>query len=83
MWDAQYFSLVNNFDLHTRSAKLYRFCYCDIVDKHSNLNYKYVKVGGNGDHTSNTAVAYMKAYKSVTDYLQPTLVNQNEVVFKS
>ena len=34
----------------------------------------------NGDHTSNTAVAHMKAYKSVKDYMQLTLVNQNEVM---
>ena len=50
------------------------------VGKHGNLKYKNAKVGGNGDHTSNAAVAHMKAYKSVKDYLQLTLINQNEVV---
>ena len=73
MWDTQYFRLVNDVDLHTRSAKLHLFW-------HSNLKYKNAKVGGNGDYTSNTTVAHMKAYKSVKDDLQLTLVNQNEVV---
>ena len=50
------------------------------VGKHSDLKYKNAKVGGNGDHTSNAAVAHMKAYKSVNDHLQLTLINQNEVV---
>ena len=50
------------------------------VGKPSDLKYKNAKVGGNGDHTSNAAVAHMKAYKSVKDYLQLTLINQNEVV---
>ena len=50
------------------------------VGKHSDLKYKNAKFGGNGDHTSNAAVAHMKAYKSVKDYLQLTLINQNEVV---
>ena len=50
------------------------------VGKNSDLKYKNAKVGGNGDHTSNAAVAHMKAYKSVKDYLQLTLINQNEVV---
>ena len=50
------------------------------VGKHSDLKYKNAKVGGNGDHTSNAAVAHMKAYKSVKDHLQLTLINQNEVV---
>ena len=76
----KYFRLVNNVVLHARSAKLHIFCYCDIVGRRSDLKYKNAKVGGNGDHTSNTAVAHMKAYKSVKDYLQLTLVNQNEVV---
>ena len=80
MWDTQYFCLVNNIDLHARSAKLHISCYCDIVDRHSNMKYKNAKVGGNGDHTPNTAVAYMKAHKSVKDYLQLTPVNQNELV---
>ena len=31
------------------------------VGKHSDLKYKNAKVGGNGDHTSNAAVAHMKA----------------------
>ena len=77
MCDTQYFCLV---DLQARSAKLHLFCYCDIVGRHSNLKYNNAKVGGNGDHTFNTAVAHIKAYKSVKDYLQLTLVNQNEVV---
>ena len=51
-----------------------------VVGKHSDLKYKNAKVGGNGDHTSNAAVAHMKAYKSVKDYLQLTPINQNEVV---
>ena len=63
MRDAQYFLLVYNFDLHARSAKFHLSCYCDIVGRHS--KYKSVKVGGNDDHTSDTAVAHMKAYKSV------------------
>ena len=50
------------------------------VGKHSDLKYKNAKVGGNGDHTSNAAVAHTKAYKSVKDHLQLTLINQNEVV---
>ena len=50
------------------------------VDKQSDLKYKNAKVGGNGDHTSNADVAHMKAYKSLKDYLQLTLINQNEVV---
>ena len=50
------------------------------VGKHSYLKYKNAKVGGNGDHTSTAAAAHMKAYKSVKDYLQLTLINQNEVV---
>ena len=58
----------------------YCFCYCDIVGRHNNLKYKNAKVGGNGDCTSYTTVAHMKAYKSLKDYLQLTLVNQNEVV---
>ena len=41
------------------------------------LKYKNAKVGGNGDHTSNTAVAPMKAYKSVKDYMQLTLMTLN------
>ena len=69
MLERKYFRLVNNVDLHERSAKLHLFCYCDIVGRHSDLKYKNAKVGGNGDHTSNTAVAHMKAYKSVKDYL--------------
>ena len=77
MLDTKYFHLVNNVELHARSAKLHLFCYCDIVGRHSDLKYKKAKVGGNGDHT---AVAHMKAYKSVNDYRQLTLVNQNEVV---
>ena len=77
MLDTKYFRLVNNVDLHARWAKLHLFCYCDIVGRHSDLKYKNAKVGGNGDHT---AVAHMKAYKSVKVYLQLTLVNQNEVV---
>ena len=56
------------------------FCYCDIVDRCSNLKYKNAKVDGNGDHTSSTVIADMKACKSVKDYLQLTLANQNEVV---
>ena len=80
MLDTKYFRLVNNVDLHARSSKLHIFCYCDIVGRHSDLNYTNAKVGGNDDHTSNTAVAHMKAYKSVKYYLQLTLVNQNEVV---
>ena len=46
-----------------RSAKLYISCYCDIVGRHSKFKYKNAKVGGNGDHTSNTAVAHMKVNK--------------------
>ena len=42
----------------------------DIDGKHSNIKYKNAKVGGNGDHTSNTAVTYMNAYMSVKYYLQ-------------
>ena len=80
MLDTKYFRLVNNVVLHARSAKLHLFCYCDIVGRNSDFKYKNVKVGGNGDHTSNTTVAHMKAYKSVNDYLQLTLVNQNEVM---
>ena len=80
MLDTKYLRLVNNVDLHTRSAKLHLFCYCNIVGRHRDLKYKNAKVGGNGDHTSNSAVAHMKAYKSVKYYLQLTLVNQNEVV---
>ena len=49
-----------------RSAKLHFACYCDIVGRHDNLNYKNAKVGGNGDHTSNTAVAHMKVSKIVS-----------------
>ena len=80
MWDIQYFRLVNNVDLHTRSAKSHLSCYCDIVGRHSNLKYKDAKVGGNGDHASNTAVAHTKTYKSVKNYLQRTLINQNELM---
>ena len=76
MGETQYIRLVNNVDLHARSAKLHLFCDCDLVGRYSNLKYKNAKVGGNADHTSNTAVAHMKAYKSVKDYLQLTLVNQ-------
>ena len=76
MWDTQYFRLVNDVDLQARSAKLHLFCYCDIVGRHCNLKYKNGKFGGNGDHTSDTAVAHMKAYKSVKDCLQLALVNQ-------
>ena len=83
MGDTQYFCLVNNVDLHARSAKLHLSCYCDIVGRHSNLKYKNAKVGGNGDHTPNTTVAHMEAHKSVKYYLQLTLVNQNEVISKS
>ena len=50
------------------------------VDKQSDLKYKNAKVGGNGDHTSYADVAHMKAHKSLKDYLQLTLINQNEVV---
>ena len=50
------------------------------VGKHSDLKFKNAKVGGNGDHNSSTAVAHKKAYKSVKDYMQLTLINQNEVV---
>ena len=80
MWDTQCFCLVNNVDLHARSTKLHISCYCDIVLRHSNLKYKNAKVGGNGNHTPNTAVDHMKAHKSVKDYLQLALVNQNEVM---
>ena len=80
MWDTQYFRLENNVNLHARSAKLNLFCYCVIVGRHSNLEYKNANVGGNGVHICNVAVAHMKACKSVKDYLQLTLVNQNEVV---
>ena len=80
MWDTQYFCLINNVDLHARLAKSHLSRYCDIVGRRSNLKYKNANVGGNGDYTPNTAVAQMKAHKSVKDYLQLTLVNQNEVV---
>ena len=80
IWDTQYFRLVNNVDFHKSSAKLHLSCYCDIVGRHSHLKYKNDKVGGNGVHTSDTVVAHMKAYKSVKNYLQLTLINQNEVV---
>ena len=53
------------------------------VDKQSDLKYKNAKVGGNGDHTSNADVAHMKAHKSLKDYLQLTLINQNEVVISN
>ena len=66
--------LVNNVDLHARSAKLHLSCYCDIVGTHSNLKYENDNVGGNGNHTLNTAVAYMEAHKSVKDYLQLTFM---------
>ena len=79
MRDTQYHRFVNDADLHARSAKFHLSYWCDIVGRHSNHKYKNPTVGGNGDHTSNTAVADMIVYKSVKDYLQ-LIVNQNEVV---
>ena len=69
MWDKQYFRLVNNVDLHARSAKFHLSCNWDIVGKHSNLNYNNAKVGGDGDHNSNTAGVHMKSSKPVKDCL--------------
>ena len=64
MLDKKYFRLANNADLQTN----YIFSVIVTllaVGKHSDFKYKNAKVGGNGDHTSNAAVAHMKAYKSV------------------
>ena len=61
MWDTQYFRLVNNVNLNTRSAMWHLSCHCDIVGRYNNPKYKDAKVGDNGDNTSNTAVAHIKA----------------------
>ena len=79
MLDKKYFRLANNVDLQT-SYIFSVIVTLLAVGKHSDFKYKNAKVGGNGDHTSNAAVAHMKAYKSVKNYLQLTLINQNEVV---
>ena len=79
MLDKKYFRSANNVDLQT-SYIFSVIVTLLAVGKHSGFKYKNAKVGGNGDHTSNAAVAHMKAYKSVKNYLQLTLINQNEVV---
>ena len=79
MLDKKYFRLANNVDLQT-SYIFSVIVTLLAVGKHSDFKYKNAKVGGNGGHTSNAAVAHMKAYKSVKNYLQLTLINQNEVV---
>ena len=45
-------------------SSIYPFTFPVIIGKHSNLKKKNAIVGGNGDHTSNTVVAHMKAYTS-------------------
>ena len=75
MLDKKYFRLANNADLQT-SYIFSVIVTLLAVGKHSDFKYKNAKVGGNGDHTSNAAVAHMKAYKSVKNDLQLTLINQ-------
>ena len=79
MGNTQHFLLINNVDLHSRSAKHHLSRNCDFVVKYKNPISGNANIAGNSDHT-NFAVAHTKAYKSVTDYLEQTVVNQNEVV---
>ena len=77
--DTQLFRLVNNVDLHARSAKYHPSCYRDFVGRYSNLKRTNAKVDGSGVPTS-ADVTHAKAYTSVKDYLELAVVNQNEVV---
>ena len=77
MGNTQHFLLINNVDLHARSAKYHLSCNCDCVVSYNNIQSANANIAGNGDHI-NSAVAPTKAYKS--DNLELTVVNQNQVV---
>ena len=72
MGNTQHFLLINNVDLHARSAKYHLSCNCDCVVRYNNIQRTNAKIAGNGDHI-NSAVALTKAYKS--DNLELTVVN--------
>ena len=54
-------------------------CNCDFVVRYNNIQHANANIAGNGDHT-NSAVAPTKTYKSVKDYPELSVVNQNQVV---
>ena len=60
-------------------CKYHLSCNCDFVVKYNNIQHANANIAGNGDHT-NSAVAPTKAYKSVKDYPELSVVNQNQVV---
>ena len=70
---------MNNVDIHARSAKYHLSCNCDFVVRYNNAQHANANIAGNGDHT-NTDVASTKAYTSVKDYLELSVVNQNQAV---
>ena len=79
MGNTQHFLLIDNVDLPARSAKHHLSRNCDLVVKYNSPMRGNANIAGNSDYTD-FAVAHTKAYKSVTDYLEQTVVNQNEVV---
>ena len=60
-------------------CKYHLSCNCDFVVRYNNIQHANANIAGNGDHT-NSAVAPTKAYKSVKDYPELSVVNQNQVV---
>ena len=64
---------------HARSAEYHLSCSCDFVVRYNNIQRANANIAGNGDHT-NSAVAPTKFYRSVKDYLEVTMVNQNQGV---
>ena len=59
---------------HARSAQYHLSCNCDFVVRYNNIQRTNADIADNGDHT----VAPTKAYRSVKDYLELTMVNQNQ-----
>ena len=60
-------------------CKYHISCNCDFVVRYNNIQHANANIAGNGDHT-NSAVAPTKAYKSVKDYPELSVVNQTQVV---
>ena len=56
MGNTQYFLLINNFDIHARSAKYHLSCNCDFVVSYSNIQRTNANIADNGDRT-NSAIA--------------------------
>ena len=80
MGNTQHFLLINNVDLHARSAKYHLSCNCDCVVRYNNIQCANANIAGNGDHINST-VALTKACRS--DNLELTVENQNQVVILS